>query len=55
MTNPNAHTIFANLGHACNVEPSSLSPKKRARRSTTISGKYALSQQVGHESNVNGE
>jgi hypothetical protein len=37
------------------VEPSLPSPKKRARRSTTISGKRALSQQAGHKSNVEGE
>jgi hypothetical protein len=37
------------------VEPSPPSSKKRARRSTTISGKRALSQQAGHESNVEGE
>jgi hypothetical protein len=55
ITNPNAHTVSANLGHACNVEPSLPSPRKRARRSTTISSKRALSQQVGHESNVEGE
>jgi hypothetical protein len=37
------------------VEPSLPSLKKRARRSTTISGKHVLSQQAGHESNVEGE
>jgi hypothetical protein len=48
ITNPNAHTIIANLGYACNVEPSPPSPRKSARRSTTISGKLAFSQQARH-------